>query len=129
MMVERRKGANEGMDNIETRNAKITDVTLSMADHGCLTYGLTLEMCGCGCTYGGICIGTGYLGAKDFEGSAKGIEALMRIMDVVGVERWEDLKGKYVRIVDPGLGGIVDRIGNIIKDKWFSQKEFFGANE
>jgi hypothetical protein len=68
-----------------------------------------------------------YLGAKDFKGSAKGTEALMRIMDVVGVHRWEDIKGKYIRIVDPGWGGIVDKIGNIIEDKWFSQKEFFGG--
>ena len=109
----------------EIRNARIEDVTLSMVDHGVLTYGLTLDMGGLGCVYGGICIGKGYLGAKEFEGSAKGLESLMRIMNVVGVERWEDLKGKYIRIEDPGWGGIVDKIGNIIEDKWFSQKEFF----
>lgn len=106
-------------------NAKITHVSLSMADHGCLTYGLTLESGGTGCVYGGYCIGHGYLGAKEFSASANGLEAMMRIMNVVGVERWEDLKGCYIRFVDPGWGGVISTIGNIIEDKWFDQKEFF----
>lgn len=109
----------------EIRNAKITGTSLTMADHGVLCYYLTLDGGGCGCNYGGIVIGKGYLGAEKFEGYSKGTEALMRIMDTVGVERWEDLPGQYVRFVDPGLGGVVKRIGNIIKNKWFDQDEFF----
>ena len=110
--------------NGEITNAQITDVSLTMADHGCLTYWLTLEW-SCGVGYGGYCLGHGYLGAKEFDASPKGLEAMMRIMDTVGVERWEDLKGKYVRFVDHGLGSSVDTIGNIIEDKWFNQREFF----
>ena len=109
----------------EIRNALITNVSLTMEDHGVLCYYLTLDMGGAGCSYGGRVIGKGYLGADTFEGFSKGTEALMRIMDVVGVERWEDIKGKYVRVVDNGLGNVVDKIGNIIYDKWFSQKDFF----
>ena len=111
----------------EIVNALIENVSLSMADHGALCYYLTLKMNGLGCSYGGRVIGKGYLGAKEFQGYEKGTEALMRIMDVVGVHRWEDMKGKYVRVELPGWGGIVDRIGNIIEDKWFSQSEFFGT--
>ena len=109
----------------KTINAKITNVSLTMADHGVLTFYLTLEMRGCGICYGGYVIGRGYLGAKEFRGSEKGLEALMRIMDTIGVERWEDLKGKYVRIEDVGLGGVIKKIGNIIEDKWFDVEEFF----
>lgn len=94
----------------EIKNAQIVGVSLSMADHGCLTYGLVLEFDGCGCVYGGYCIGKGYIGAKQFSASCKGLEAMMRIMDVVGVERWEDLEGKYIRVIDPGLGSTVDTI-------------------
>lgn len=108
-----------------TRNAKITHVSLTMADHGCLTYFLVLECGSIGCSYGGYCLGHGYLGAKDFDASSKGLEAMMRIMDVVGVERWEDLTGKYIRFVDPGWGGTIDTIGNITEEKWFNQREFF----
>lgn len=109
----------------EVMNAQITNVSLTMADHGCLTYFLTLDGGCVGCVYGGYCLGHGYVGAKDFDATGKGLEAMMRIMDVVGVDRWEDLKGHYVRFIYPGLGGTVDTIGNITKDKWFNQRRFF----
>ena len=110
---------------VEIINAKITNVSLTMRDHGVLTFFLTVEGSGWGCNVGGYVIGKGYLGADTFEGSAKGIEAMMRIMDTVGVDRWEDLAGKYVRIESEGWGGIIHKIGNVIKDKWFDMKEFF----
>ena len=109
----------------KTINAKITDVSLTMRDHGCLTFFLTLEFRGGGVSYGGYCIGKGYLGAKEFSGSEKGLESMMRIMDTVGVDSWEDLKGKYIRIVDGGWGSIIKKIGNIIEDKWFDAEAFF----
>ena len=107
-------------------NAQIDKVTISMADHGCLTYFLYLTMAkgGC-CGYGGYCIGHGYLGSKNFEGSATGLEAMMRIMDTVGVERWEDLEGKYIRVESDGWGSSINKIGNLMEDKWFDQEEFF----
>ena len=113
----------------EILNAEITNVSLSMADHGCLTYGLTLKMGATRCIYGGICIGKGYLGADHFEGYAKGMEALMRIMDVIGVSRWEDIKGKYCRVESEGWGTIISKIGNIIEEKWFDQREFFSKED
>jgi hypothetical protein len=39
---------------------------------------------------------------------------LRRVMDVVGVESWNDLPGKYIRV-----NISKDAIGNIIKDDWF----------
>ena len=50
---------------------------------------------------------------------------MMRIMDTVGVEKWEDLKDKYVRVVDDGWGSSIKKIGNIIDDKWFDIDKFF----
>ena len=110
---------------VEIINMKITNTYLTMRNHGVLTFNLTLEGSGYGVVYGGWVIGHGYLGAKEFLGSAKGTEALMRIMDTVGVERWEDLPGKYVRVVSDGWGSTITKIGNIIDDKWFDAKEFF----
>lgn len=114
---------------VEVMNAKITNVSMTMRDHGVLTIYLTVEGAGWGCNVGGYVIGKGYLGAEKFEGSAKGVEAMMRIMDTVGVDRWEDLTGKYVRIESEGWGGTIHKIGNIIKDKWFDMKEFFSEGE
>ena len=115
--------------NIE--NALITNVDLSMADHGCLTLAMTLEGGGWGVVYGGYCLGKGYLGANDdfFDGSAAGMEYLIRIMDTVGVEKFQDLKGKYVRVATKGWGNSVKIIGNIIKDKWFDAETFFADNK
>ena len=73
-------------------NALITGVDLSMADHGCLTLSIVLDGGGWGVVYGGYCLGHGYLGADHFDGSAAGMESIMRIMDVVGVEKFQDLK-------------------------------------
>lgn len=108
-------------------NALITNVDLSMADHGCLTLAMTLEGSGWGVVYGGYCLGKGYLGAADdfFDGSAAGMEYLIRIMDTVGVEKFQDLKGKYIRVATKGWGDPVKIIGNIIKDKWFDAETFF----
>ena len=108
-------------------NALIEKVDLSMADHGCLTLAMTLQGGGWGVVYGGYCLGKGYLGADDdfFSGSAAGMEYLMRIMDTVGVEKFQDLKGKYVRVATKGWGGQVKIIGNILKDKWFDAETFF----
>ena len=108
-------------------NALITNVDLSMADHGCLTLAMTLEGSGWGVVYGGYCLGKGYLGADDdfFDGSAAGMEYLMRIMDTVGVEKFQDLKGKYIRVAAKGWGNSVKIIGNIINDKWFDTETFF----
>ena len=107
------------------KNAKIKNVSLTMADHGCLTLDLALEGDGWGCVFGNYVLGKGFLGSKEFEGSAKGMEAIMRIMDTIGVERLEDADGKYVRVKLGDWGDSISCIGNIIEDKWFDYKEFF----
>lgn len=115
---------------MDIENAKITKVSISMADHGCLTFWLTLEGGGWGCGFGGYCIGKGFLGADEFKAeSGSGLEAMMRIMDVVGVERWEDLEGKYVRCKTEGLGGTIKEIGNVLKNKWFNIENFFASKK
>ena len=53
----------------------------------------------------------------------------MRIMDVVGVSRLEDMKGKYIRVATKGLGSTVKIIGNIINNRWFDYDSFFKDKE
>ena len=112
----------------EILNAKIINVSLTMADHEVLTFYVTVEGSCWGCSLGGYVIGKGYIGADDddFQSeSGLGLVAMMRIMEVVGVSRWEDLKGKYCRVEKKGLGRSIQKIGNIIKDKWFDIDQFF----
>lgn len=106
-------------------NVKIKNVSLSMEEHGCFTSMLYLDGKGFSVAYGGYCLGKGYLGAKSFKGSAAGVESIMRIMDVIGVSRFEDLPNCYARVATKGWGESVKIIGNVIKDKWFDYETFF----
>lgn len=110
---------------MEILNAKITSTSITMAEHGCLTFWVTVEGGGWGVSIGGYKIGSGYLDADEFDGYGPGLEAMMRIMDTVGVDQWEDLKGKYIRVEDNGLGKPIKKIGHITNNKWFDIDEFF----
>ena len=102
-------------------NAQITDVSLEINDHCCLTFSIALKGLGWGASFGGYNLA--FFNGTSFEGSEKGLEALTRIIDVVGVSKWEDIKGHYVRVKQEDR--LVVGIGNIIEDKWFEPREFF----
>jgi hypothetical protein len=51
-------------------------------------------------------------------GSAFTHDSIFSILEVVEVEKWEDLKGKYVRLYAPYEYDYIRGIGNIIYDKW-----------
>lgn len=100
-----------------------------MADHGVLCISFYVEGNGWGCNIGQWVNGHGYLGANNWEGNGSAIVAMMKIMDTVGVERWEDLPGKLIRVKTEGWGSSIDEIGNIIKDKWFNLRKFYETDE
>lgn len=112
------------MNEERIENVKIESVSLTF-----ISFFITVKGNGFGVTLGGYAIGHGFLGAdpQDFEACGEGLVAMMNIMNVVGVDRWEDLVGKYARVKVGGLGSTVSCIGNIIKDEWFDIKKFFEA--
>lgn len=44
-------------------------------------------------------------------------------MKTLEVDKWEDLKGKYVR-VHADEHNTIDKIDHLMKNKWFSFKEY-----
>ena len=108
----------------EIINVKISKPRLYIEDHGCLTFDFVIKGSGFGCCFGGYKIG-GKHSDGSYDACESGLISIMKIMDVVGVDCWEDLDGKYCRVVDPGLGGCVTKIGNLIDNKWFDIKKFF----
>ena len=110
---------------MEIKNAQITGTMLGREDHGIFTFMIYIKCDGWACGVGGYALDYYDKESDKRVYSAKSLEAVSRILDVVGVDKWEDLKGKYIRIKDNGWGSTVDEIGNLIENKWFNFREFF----
>lgn len=111
---------------LEYHNARITSTRLGFEDHGIMTFSLGLEFKSGGVSFGGYALDI-YDKEKDERvGVGEGLDCLKEIMETVGVETWEDLKGKYVVLESGGWGGQALGIRNVLdEDKWFRPKEFF----
>lgn len=107
----------------EILNAKITSTKLG-EDHGCLTAYVIMEGNGWGCGYGGYVLDRWCAEPGRYE-SCDGYGAIIELMKTVGVESWEELKGKCIRAKFDSPFGKVVAIGNLFKDQWFSFKEYF----
>lgn len=106
----------------EIINAQIESTMLGYEDHGILTCYLHLKWGARGQGFGGYALDK-HNGERNLKsrrlGTAYGCEFIARIMQTVGVEKWEDLKGKFVRIRGQTNSSIAS-IGHIIEDKWFT---------
>ena len=104
-------------------NAKINSAEIMIEDHGILTFMLYTDTAD-------YSIGIGGYGL-DYTKGGKRVswkytsELIRTIMEVVGVRKWSDLKGKLNRIDDKDTGGRVRKIGNILTDTWLDLDTFF----
>lgn len=114
------------MRELELHNAKITGTKLGFEDHGIMTFFLYLEFDGGGVGFGGYSLDQWSEERQERVGFGASMDCLKEIMQTVGVENWEDLKGKHVVVESEGWGGKATGIRNLIKeDVWFRPKEFF----
>lgn len=113
---------------MEIKNAKITSTMLGREEHGIMTFMIYIRADGFHCGIGGYCLDEFNSATQTRVFQAKSMEAISKILEVVGVDEWEDLPGKYIRFEDNGLGCTVTKIGNIIEEKWFDLKKFFGKD-
>lgn len=100
-------------------NARIVSTMLGREDHGILTCYVHLEGNGMVVGWGGYAFDSWDDSLKRRVGAAYGMEFIAAVLDVAGVERWEQLPGAYVRLESQGWGGRATRIGHITKDLWF----------
>ena len=111
--------------NSTIENAKITDTFLGREDHGILTCYLTVEGDGFGVIIGGYCLDKYDEHKNKRVAFHKSFDLIARILEVVGVNSWEELQGKHIRVKSNGFGGRVTKIGNLIKEDWFDFDTFF----
>ena len=97
---------------METKNAVIKNVKLGFEDHGILTAYITLDYGSLNQAFGGY--GLGGPCASVF---------IQQVLETVGVDNWEDLKGKPIRAMSDHAK--VYKIGHYIEDKWFDPSETF----
>ena len=106
----------------EIRNYKISATHLGYESHGIFTAYLTLRSAGFGISVGGYALDE-FIDKKRII-TKKGAELIPRILDVVGVETWEQLAGQYIRVEDNGIGKSISKIGNLIEDNWLDFDRF-----
>lgn len=115
---------------MEIKNAKITETMLGREDHGIMTFMIHVDISegGC-CGIGGYALDGYDRETKSRVFCAKSMEAISKILDIVGVDTWEQLNGRYIRVKDQGWGKTIDEIGNLMENKWFNLREFFSEGE
>lgn len=113
----------------EVHNALITGTMLGVEDHGIMTCFVYLEWDGGGVGFGGYGLDEYDKEQNKRVGVGYSLDFLKEIMEVVGVEKWEDLKGKHVRVDSEGWGGKALGLGNLLKERWIYPKEFFEQYE
>ena len=112
---------NEYDTAVEQKNAVITAATITVEDHGLLSAWITLDYDGSGQGFGGFA-----LYAPDAKLQEPGNYCglfIWRVLEVVGVGRWDQLVGKTIRVRATGVAVIA--IGHIVKDVWFHPKDEF----
>jgi hypothetical protein len=112
---------------LEERNAVIEDTRLGMeaADWKCFSYWIHVKWDGGGQGFGGHSM-DGPVKDEDGKflrraGSAFGCDAIIGVLEAIGVGNWEKLPGTPVRIRH--TNDRIWEIGHYYKDDWFSLTE------
>lgn len=122
-------------NNIRLTNAVILNTALGYDDDDRL---FSLQLHFNNCSFGHqYCLTNEYFSLDAFDrrkylfdiGSVIGMTFIMRVMEVVGVKRWEDVKNKYVRCVfsneEEQVSSRLLGIGHIVDDKFLIPNLFF----
>lgn len=109
-------------------NAVIRSTSITIADHGVLSVWLDLDYGGSGQGFGGYVLG----GLRDTnagrhkEQKNLAAEFIVAVLLAAGVEKWDQLPGKTIRVRKTDSWGDILAIGHIVKDNlWFSPKDTF----
>lgn len=106
-------------------NVRISDAEVFIEDHDILTAFVNLEGSGWGVGFGGYALDEHDRETKGRAHNGACGLFIRRVLEVVGVRNWSDLKGQNVRADMEGPGGRCLGIGHIYEDRWFYPTEEF----
>lgn len=106
------------------QNAIIESAAINIERGGILDVSLQLCLEGGSQSFGGWSL---YLDRSFANHKMEGIAGhhIFRVMKIAGVEHWDKLKGKSIRV--RGDSNKLDAIGHIVKDDWFCPKEEYAG--
>lgn len=107
---------------VEIRNAIIKSARITSDDHGVMSAWLDLDYGGLSQGFGGYAL---YLPKSCTHHKLESVAGhfIWRCMEIAGVEHWDNLPGKTIRVKAEHTG--VHAIGHIVKDDWFNPSEDF----
>lgn len=105
-------------------NAVIEGAEISTGERGFLDCWLTLDYGGTGQGFGGYVL---YLPKSWEHHKLESVAGhfIFRVMEIAGVEKFSDLKGRTIRVKKTDHWGAIIAIGHIVKDDWFNPKADF----
>ena len=115
----------------EIINAVIESAFVGFEDHGLLTVWLMLDYGGSGQGFGGHCLGSQTRDKSDIHsrGDYCG-HFITRCLQIGGVNKFDQLPGRTIRVKRKGFFSPIEAIGHIVKDDWFNPtKDFEPAKE
>lgn len=106
-------------------NAKIISTMLGYEDHGIMTCFLYLRQGASGQGFGGYGLDGPYdkVLKERLPNKLCGFW-IKRILETVGITKWENLPGNHIRVIGVKFGNDpITAIGHITEDKWFHPKK------
>ena len=111
---------------IEEKNASIKSTFLGIEDHGFFTFYLYLDYGNSGQAAGGYVLDVpGSPDTDNHKKLARSLKIIEEILKVVGVEEWEKLPGKFMKV--KADRGNVYAIQNVLGGEWLNFDEYFKA--
>lgn len=110
---------------LEEINAVIQSTRIEI-ERGMLSMWITVDYGGAVQGFGGYCL------YKDLKNDKKNYAGhfIYRCIEVAGVESWDQLPGKAIRVrKEPQWNSTIKAVGHIIKDDWFNPLEDFEKAE
>jgi hypothetical protein len=104
-------------------NAQIENTFLGIEDHGILTFNINLLFADYEQNFGGYALDVFDKEKNKRIGHHICADMILNILKTLEFNSWEELRGKYLRIVKDIHSDKIISIGHITKDQWFDVQQ------